>query len=71
MFGRDLIEQVRVDARGGDRLVPIIVEKCILAVEALGKASTYLVEFFDNYSVIQPWIMRGSTARREVPRNPR
>jgi len=35
MFGRDLIEQVRVDARGGDRLVPIIVEKCILAVEAL------------------------------------
>ena len=38
MFGRDLIEQVRLDAKGGKRLIPIIVEKCISAVEALGKA---------------------------------
>jgi len=38
MFGRDLIEQVRVDAKGGNRLIPVIVEKCISAVEALGKA---------------------------------
>jgi len=37
MFGRDLIEQVRADAKGGNRLIPVIVEKCILAVEALGK----------------------------------
>lgn len=37
MFGRDLIEQVRADAKAGDRLTPVIVEKCISAVEALGK----------------------------------
>jgi len=36
MFGRDLTEQVHADAaHGGDRQVPIIVEKCIDAVEAL------------------------------------
>ncbi|KAF5370661.1 hypothetical protein D9758_001839 [Tetrapyrgos nigripes] len=35
MFGRDLVEQVRADARGGSRKVPVIVEKCIGAVEAL------------------------------------
>jgi len=69
MFGRDLIEQVRADARGGDRLIPIIVEKCILAVEELGKAYC-LVELFDTDSVIQPWIMKVSTARRGVPLNP-
>lgn len=40
MFGRDLIEQVRADAKGGDRLIPVIVEKCIMTVEALGKPST-------------------------------
>ncbi|VDC01697.1 unnamed protein product [Peniophora sp. CBMAI 1063] len=33
MFGRELIEQVRADSRGGDRMVPVIVEKCIEAVE--------------------------------------
>jgi hypothetical protein len=38
MFGRDLTEQVHADAaQGGDRQVPVIVEKCIDAVEALGK----------------------------------
>lgn len=37
MFGRDLIEQARADARGTDRMVPVIVEKCIIAVETLGK----------------------------------
>lgn len=35
MFGRGLAEQIRADAKGGDRQVPIIVEKCIDAVEAL------------------------------------
>ncbi|KAA1471697.1 RhoGAP-domain-containing protein [Dentipellis sp. KUC8613] len=34
MFGRDLVEQVRADAKGGDRMVPVLVEKCIQAVEA-------------------------------------
>ncbi|KAH9485348.1 N-chimaerin [Psilocybe cubensis] len=34
MFGRDLTEQVHADARGDDRQVPVIVEKCIQAVEA-------------------------------------
>ncbi|KAI0028791.1 hypothetical protein K488DRAFT_57737 [Vararia minispora EC-137] len=33
MFGRDLIEQIRADSRGSDRMVPILVEKCIDAVE--------------------------------------
>lgn len=36
MFGRELAEQVKSDQRwGGDRKVPVIVEKCIDAVEAL------------------------------------
>ncbi|KAJ4468172.1 signal transducer [Lentinula aciculospora] len=35
MFGRDLIEQVRADGKGGPRKVPVIVEKCIEAVEKL------------------------------------
>ncbi|KZP19827.1 RhoGAP-domain-containing protein [Athelia psychrophila] len=35
MFGRDLGEQIKSDARYGDRQVPVIVEKCIDAVEAL------------------------------------
>ncbi|EPQ56987.1 RhoGAP-domain-containing protein [Gloeophyllum trabeum ATCC 11539] len=34
MFGRDLIEQVQADSKDGERSVPIIVEKCIAAVEA-------------------------------------
>jgi len=36
MFGRELFEQVRADSQGDDRRVPIIVEKCIQAVEAVG-----------------------------------
>lgn len=39
MFGRDLVEQVRADARGSDRQVPVIVEKCIDAIETLGMYS--------------------------------
>ncbi|KLO12258.1 hypothetical protein SCHPADRAFT_875677 [Schizopora paradoxa] len=35
MFGRDLVEQVHADAKGGDRFVPVIVEKCIDAVDTL------------------------------------
>jgi hypothetical protein len=37
MFGRELVEQVFADAQGGNRQVPIIVEKCIEAVEVIGK----------------------------------
>jgi len=39
MFGRDLIEQVHADStdEDGPRQVPVIVEKCIDAVEALGE----------------------------------
>jgi hypothetical protein len=40
MFGRDLIEQTREDTKGGDRQIPVIVEKCIEAVEILGKSSS-------------------------------
>ncbi|KAG8984594.1 hypothetical protein FRB90_005212, partial [Tulasnella sp. 427] len=35
LFGRDLVEQVKADARGSDRAIPVIVEKCIEAVETL------------------------------------
>ena len=39
VFGRDLIEQVHADSTDSDgsRQVPVIVEKCIDAVEALGE----------------------------------
>ncbi|RPD57622.1 RhoGAP-domain-containing protein [Lentinus tigrinus ALCF2SS1-7] len=33
MFGRDLVEQVRADSRDEDRMIPVIVEKCIDAVD--------------------------------------
>jgi len=36
MFGRDLSEQVRADSKDEQRLVPVIVEKCIDAVDFLG-----------------------------------
>lgn len=39
MFSRDLIEQVHWDTRDEDRRVPVIVEKCIDAVETRGKHS--------------------------------
>lgn len=35
MFGRDLTEQVRAEARDEPRPIPILVEKCIEAVDAL------------------------------------
>lgn len=40
MFGRDLSEQVRADARGGERRTPVIVDKCIEAVDTLGMSVT-------------------------------
>jgi hypothetical protein len=36
MFGRDLTEQVHADSKDGERMVPVIVEKCIDAVECHG-----------------------------------
>lgn len=36
MFGRDLAEQVRADGKDEDRVIPVIVEKCIDAVDTLG-----------------------------------
>jgi Rho-type GTPase-activating protein 1/2 len=37
MFGRELTEQVRADSKTSDRMVPLIVEKCIAAVDDCGK----------------------------------
>jgi hypothetical protein len=37
MFGRELTEQVRADSKHSERMVPLIVEKCIAAVEASGE----------------------------------
>ena len=42
MFGRELIEQVRADAKGEERYVPVIVEKCIDAVDNLGGSNFFL-----------------------------
>jgi hypothetical protein len=38
MFGRELTEQVRADARPNDKMVPLIVETCIAAVEGTGES---------------------------------
>lgn len=37
MFGHELTEQVRADSKLSDRMVPLIVEKCIAAVDAIGE----------------------------------
>ena len=39
MFGRDLIEQVRADSAKEHRDIPMIVEKCISAVELNGECA--------------------------------
>ncbi|KAG6821005.1 hypothetical protein H0H93_008634 [Arthromyces matolae] len=46
MFGRDLVEQVRADARGEDLRVPVIVDKCIQAVETIGIVTSVLKKYF-------------------------
>ena len=37
MFGRELTEQVRADSKLTDKMAPLLVEKCITAVDATGK----------------------------------
>lgn len=37
MFGRELTEQVRADSKFNEKMVPLIVETCIAAVEASGE----------------------------------
>jgi len=62
MFGRDLIEQVQADSKGEHRFVPVIVEKCIEAVEILGMLSqTKARDSSTDFS--QLWITKASTAR--------
>lgn len=51
MFGRDLAEQVRADSKDAERLVPMIVEKCIDAVETLGTCSYYLLLLLSAHGV--------------------
>jgi hypothetical protein len=41
MFGRELTEQVRADSKFSDRMVPLIVEKCIAAVDDSGESPSY------------------------------
>lgn len=49
MFGRDLVEQVRSESKDYERFIPIIVEKCIEAVDALGKFARRLrLAFFPD-----------------------
>ena len=47
MFGRELTEQVRADSRLTDKMTPLLVEKCISAVEANGEPP---LEHFTNSS---------------------
>ena len=46
MFGRDLVEQVRADSRDEDRMVPVIVEKCIDAVDRVGELAAAAAAIF-------------------------
>ena len=48
MFGRDLVEQVRADSRDEDRMVPVIVEKCIDAVDRVGELAAAAAAIFAN-----------------------
>ena len=41
LFGRDLTEQVRADSKGEQRSTPVIVEKCIDAVDFLGASQSF------------------------------
>ena len=50
IFGRDLADQVRTDLRWGDRKVPVVVEKCIEAVETLGQSYLWLHRRFIDMS---------------------
>jgi len=50
MFGRDLTEQVRADSEDEERQVPVIVEKCIEAVEARGELPLVATSKVDTYS---------------------
>lgn len=43
IFGRDLADQVKADLRWGERRVPVVVEKCIEAVETLGQSLFWLL----------------------------
>ena len=38
MFGRDLVEQVQADSRDDHRMIPVLVEKCIDAVDNIGES---------------------------------
>lgn len=51
MFGKELIEQVEADSKGEERQVPVIVEKCIDAVEARGTSLTYYLEGHSHHLV--------------------
>ena len=53
MFGRDLIEQVRDDSKNSESLffVPVIVTKCIEAVEANGECG---IAFFSFLACFYP-----------------
>ncbi len=66
VFGRDLIEQVQNDGRGDDRQVPIIVEKCIQAVEATGMIDVPFNCQNQANILCKHWNMKVSIARLAV-----
>ena len=52
MFGRDLREQVQEDSENSEVFIPIIVEKCINAVENNGK---FMIEY--AHIVVEPHLI--------------
>jgi hypothetical protein len=59
MFGRDLTEQVRADSKVSDRMVPLIVEKCIAAVDTTGKSPPARMDQPINISILRSPGLRG------------
>lgn len=48
LFGRDLAEQVQADSKDEERVVPVIVEKCIDAVDTLGAFILLTIQYVSD-----------------------
>ena len=68
MFGRDLTEQVIADAKGSSRLVPVIVEKCIDAVETFGELLKNYIDIESKCRFdLKAWTTREFIVKQGVP----
>ena len=71
MFGRDLTEQVRADSKYEERQVPVIVEKCIEAVEARGELPLVTACKIHTFICSKRWNMKESIGKLEARVNRR